>query len=297
MNVHQATDDFLLYLEIERNCSINTIRSYNLDFKALIAFMKQHDRPLELNELTSSLIRRFIQYEISQSKIAHSTIQRRISCLKSFSKYCIQEKWIEHDFMSAIIRPQREKKLPKTMKYDEAQGMLITLQHENYSSAKRDYVLICFVMYTGVRREELVSLSWKNLDFHDKVVRIDGKGKKQRLLPLHDDLIEKLKVYRISLRHEFQTEESPLFPNKQGQHLSTQGAHRIMKKALKLAALSKEYSLHKLRHTFATTLLNNDADLRTIQELLGHESLATTQIYTHTNMTRKREAISKITMK
>jgi site-specific recombinase XerD len=152
-------------------------------------------------------------------------------------------------------------------------------------------------MYTGVRREELVSLSWKNLDFHDKVVRIDGKGKKQRLLPLHDDLIEKLKVYRISLRHEFQTEESSLFPNKQGRHLSTQGAHRIMKKTLKLSALSKEYSLHKLRHTFATTLLNNDADLRTIQELLGHESLATTQIYTHTNMARKRDAVSKISMK
>ena len=296
MDLVQATDEFLLYLEVERNCSLHTIRSYELDLKSLVAFMKRHDRSLDLDQLHSTLIRRFIQYEISQTCVAHNTIQRRISCFKSFSKYCIQEKWIEHDFMSAIVRPQREKTLPKTMKYEEAQNMLKTLQFKEYRSAKRDYALISFVMYTGVRREELVRLKWRNLDFYDKIVRIDGKGKKQRLLPLHEELINQLKEYRGFLRSEYQQEDRPLFPNLQGEQMSTQGAHRIMKKALHLANLSKDFSLHKLRHTFATTLMRGKTDLRTIQELLGHESLASTQIYTHTDMDKKREAISKISM-
>lgn len=200
--------------------------------------MKKHDRPMDLLQLQPTLIRRFIQDAISNQGVAHETIHRKISCFKSFSKYCIR----------------------------------------SYRSSERDLLLITFVMYTGVRRQELVDLSWKDIDVQEKAVRVQGKGKKQRLLSLHDQLVDMLQKYRTTLPLSLQGDEQPLFPNKYGQRMSTQGAHRILKKAIGMAKLSKEHSLHKLRHTFATTLLKNKADLRTIQTLLGHESLASTQI-------------------
>lgn len=106
MDLYQAADEFLMYLEVERNCSRNTIKAYDLDLRSLINFMKKHDRPMDLLQLQPTLIRRFIQDAISNQGVAHETIQRKISCFKSFSKYCIQSKWIENDFMAAIIRPQ-----------------------------------------------------------------------------------------------------------------------------------------------------------------------------------------------
>lgn len=198
--------------------------------------------------------------------------------------------------MAAIIRPQREKRIPRTLKSDEAEKILQALKTASYRSSERDLLLIRFVMYTGVRRQELVDLSWRDIDFQEKVVRVQGKGKKQRLLPLHDQLVDMLQKYRASLPLSLQGDEQPLFPNKYGQRMSTQGAHRILKKALGMAKLSREHSLHKLRHTFATTLLKNKADLRTIQTLLGHESLASTQIYTHTDMDIMRRAVQTISI-
>lgn len=186
MDLYQAADEFLMYLEVERNCSRNTIKAYDLDLRSLINFMKKHDRPMDLLQLQPTLIRRFIQDAISNQGVAHETIQRKISCFKSFSKYCIQSKWIENDFMAAIIRPQWEKRIPRTLKSDEADKILQTLKTASYRSSERDLLLITFVMYTGVRRQELVDLSWKDIDVQEKAVRVQGKGKKQRLLPLHD---------------------------------------------------------------------------------------------------------------
>lgn len=297
MDLYQATDDFLMYLEIERNCSVNTLRSYDLDLRSLINFMKSHDRPLDLAHIQSPLIRRYIQFAVSHQHLAHETVQRKISCFKSFSKYCVQSGWIQTDFMAPIVRPQRERRLPKTLKFEEVQRILQTLEESSDPCAKRDFVLINFVMYTGVRRQELVDLSWKDIDFHEQTVRVQGKGRKQRLLPLHSSLGNMLSEYRDSLPMSQQSTESPLFPNRFGKRMSTQGAHRILKKALHMSQLPLDHSLHQLRHTFATTLLKNKTDLRTIQTLLGHESLATTQIYTHTDMTSMRDAIETIAVK
>lgn len=222
MDLYQATDDFWMYLEIERNCSVNTLRSYDLDLRSLINFMKSHDRPLDLTHIQSSLIRRYIQFAVSHQHLAHETVQRKISCFKSFSKYCVQSGWIQTDFMAPIARPQRERRLPKTLKFEEVQRILQTLETSPDPSAKRDYVLINFVMYTGVRRQELVDLSWKDIDFHEQTVRVQGKGKKQRILPLHSSLASMLSDYRDSLPMSQQDTESPLFPNRFGKRMSTQ---------------------------------------------------------------------------
>ncbi|WP_227936414.1 tyrosine-type recombinase/integrase [Alkalihalobacillus deserti] len=308
MHIQQAIDDFLLYLEVEQNYSANTVRSYDYDLTVFVQFLERHKRSMELDSLNPSLIRRYVQDQMMNHNTKPRTMQRRISTLKSFSKFCAKENVIQGDFMVGIKAPKSDSKLPTYMNMDELKKLFAYLEHDESGLARRNETMIKLLATTGMRRQELVDLTWEQIDFYNETIRIYGKGKKERLLPLHSIIIPLLKAHKESLK-EYQTHpKEPIFYNKNGQRLNPRGLHKIFKETLKKAGLPPtRFSLHHLRHTFSTLLLQgnkasesviddvtNDGykvDLKTLQELLGHESLATTQVYTHIDFDSKKKAI------
>ncbi len=295
MNIQQATDDFLMYLHVEKNYSPNTLKSYAFDLKLYTEFLLKHDRSVELCDLTPVTTRRFIQEQVIQYHIKPRTIQRRISALKSFCDYCIKEKYMEHNFTIGVQAPKSDKKLPVYMTLQELRQLFTYLENDTSKFATRNHVMFKLLATTGMRRQELVDLTWGQIDVENQTIRIFGKGRKERLLPLHPMVIPLLKAY-MNEREAFQLfSTEPVFLNKDKKKLDPRGLHKIFKDTLPKAGLPPQrFSLHHLRHTFATLLLqnkNNQVDIRILQELLGHESLSTTSIYTHVDFEQKKSAI------
>lgn len=315
MKIKHAMDEFLFYLEVEKNVSENTLRSYAYDLRVFLQFLEQMHGTLDLENIHSSTIRRFVQEQVIHKKTKPRTMNRRISCLKSFSKFCLKEHWISEDFMAGIPNPKMDKKLPVYMKIEELQQLFRHLENQKGKFALRNELIFKFMATTGMRRQELIDLNWENLDFQAKIVRIHGKGSKERIIPLHDDILPLFEKYRETLC-EFQLHASqPVFYSYKRTRLDPRGLHRIFKEELKKAGLPPtRFTLHHLRHTFASLLLQSQyvtsnantnshstqrkgaakVDLKTLQELLGHESLATTSIYTHIDFEHKRKAIDSL---
>ncbi len=308
MDLQHAVDDFLLYLKVEQNYSELTILSYEYDLTLFHQFLKRNNRSCDLQDLNRSVVRRFIQDQTMNAKMKPRTMQRRISALKSLSKYLLKEQFIDSDFMAGIKAPKSENKLPVYMNLQELKQLFASLEQTEHHLALRNEAMFKLLATTGMRRQEIVSLTWEQLDFFNETIRIYGKGKKERLLPLHTSVIPVLKRYKDSLQ-DYQTYSSEhVFLNHRGKPLNPRGLHVIFKEALKQAGLPPtRFSLHHLRHTFATLLLQQSkmetkdadgmpyikdkVDLKTLQELLGHESLATTEVYTHIDFESKKRAI------
>jgi site-specific recombinase XerD len=308
LQLQQAIDDFLLYLEIEQNYSPLTIRSYDYDLAVFRFFLQQHHRSTELDELTPSIVRRFIQDQMGHHNMKPRTMQRRISSLKSFSHYCLKEQWIPSDFMRGIKAPKSDHKLPVYLNLEQLKKLLHSLEQTESLLALRNETMFKLLATTGMRRQELVDLTWEQLDFYNETIRIYGKGKKERLLPLHAIMVPLLKRYQATLK-AYQTDPGErVFLNKYEKPFNPRGVHVTFKEVLKKAGLPPHrFSLHHLRHPFATLLLQQSkveslddkgqphvkdkVDLKTLQELLGHESLATTQVYTHIDFESKKKAI------
>jgi site-specific recombinase XerD len=197
--------------------------------------------------------------------------------------------------MAGIVPPKVPKRLPTYMKLEELQQLLRSLESETGPLALRNQLMFTLLATTGFRRQELVDLNWGHLDLENQTVRVLGKGNKERLLPFHPIVLPLFHTYRET-RQEFQRHPSqPVFLNRNGLRLDPRGLHLIFKQELKKAGLPPaRFSLLHLRHTFATLMLQNNAqkvDLRTLQELLGHENLTTVSVYTHVDFTTKKEAI------
>ncbi len=310
MHYQQAMDDFLLYLEVEQNYSSHTIKGYEFDLTIFREFLERHKRSTELEDLHPSLVRRFVQDQMMHKKVKPRTMQRRISSLKSFSKYCLKDHLITTDFMGGIKAPKSDTKLPVYMNMEELKKLFAFLEKDEHPLARRNEAMYKLLATTGMRRQEVVDLTWEQLDFYNETIRVFGKGKKERLLPLHSMMIPLLKAYKKAQK-DYQTHpKEPVFLNRNGKPLNPRGVHKIFKEVLKKAGLPPHrFSLHHMRHTFATLLLQQGSiqtkdpqgnitslpkekvDLRTLQELLGHESLATTQVYTHIDFEAKKKAI------
>lgn len=256
MNVQQAADDFLHYLEIEKNCSIETIRSYAYDLHCLVQFLRTSDRSLVLADVTSSTIRRFIQDQVLTHQVKPRTMQRRISCFKSFSKFCSKEHWINEDFMLGIQAPKADKKLPIYMRLSELQKFLSFLKTHEHPYALRNELMFKLLATTGMRRSELVGLTWVQIDLESNTILILGKGNKERLLPLHAMVIPLFQRYRESLLEERLHPDEPVFMSYRHKALDPRSLHRLFKELLSRAGLpAHRFSLHHLRHNFATLLL------------------------------------------
>ncbi|MEM1504392.1 tyrosine-type recombinase/integrase [Domibacillus sp. 8LH] len=295
MNFAQATDDFLMSLEVEKNYSKNTIVGYANDLRAYEDFLRSHKRSLELNDLTPSTSRRFIQDQVLNHNAKPRTLQRRISCLKSLSSFCLKERYMESDFMAGIQAPKSDKNLPVYMSLEELKKLFRFLEKDERPLAYRNNLLFKLLATSGMRRQELVDLTWEQVNLDNQTIRVFGKGKKERLLPMHMMVVPLFHRYKEHLGEHQLHDTEPVFLNKNGEKMTPHGLHVIFKDILLKAGLPpKRFSLHHLRHTFATLLLqqaDGKVDLKTLQELLGHKSLATTSMYTHIDFEQKKKAI------
>lgn len=229
---------------------------------------------------------------LNEKAYSKATIARKLATLRSFYKFLVKTNRVSSNPMTAIRTPKQDKKLPRFLEYGEVKRLLETPPTESWLGA-RDRAILETLYSTGIRVSELVSLNMDDIDFLSEVIHIRGKGKKERITPISSSALQAIQHYmefrnkRAQSNNHF--DARVLFVNKHGQRLSTRSVRRKMDKYLKMAGLDPAISPHTLRHSFATHMLNNGADLRSVQELLGHQSLSTTQVYTHLTTRKLKE--------
>lgn len=266
--------DFLSYLEVEANYSKNTINSYENDLNKFEEYYKNKD----LLKITSKDIEKYIQ---TLSDLAPTTVSHNISSLKTFYSYFLKQGRISNNPTDGIKSPKLGIHLPTYLTIDEVNKLLDIEVTDAFSS--RNKAILELMYATGLRISEVISLEFKNVDYDECIIRVMGKGSKERIVPVNDYAIKYLKEYIDNYRPELVKNEinNYIFLNNHGRMLTRQGIFKMIKNYAALKNIKKTIGPHTLRHTFATHLLENGADLRVIQELLGHSDISTTQIYTH----------------
>mgnify|MGYP002983003765 FL=1 len=266
--------DFLSYLEVEANYSKNTINSYENDLNKFEEYYKSKD----LLKITSKDIEKYIQ---TLSDLAPTTVSHNISSLKTFYSYFLKQVRISNNPTDGIKSPKLGIHLPTYLTIDEVNKLLDIEVTDAFSS--RNKAILELMYATGLRISEVISLEFKNVDYDECIIRVMGKGSKERIVPVNDYAIKYLKEYIDNYRPELVKNDinNYIFLNNHGRMLTRQGIFKMIKNYAALKNIKKTIGPHTLRHTFATHLLENGADLRVIQELLGHSDISTTQIYTH----------------
>jgi integrase/recombinase XerC len=230
---------------------------------------------------------------LNEKQYSKATIARKLATLRSFYKFLVKRNQLTSNPVVAVRTPKQDKKLPRFLDYEEIKKLLDTPSLENWLGA-RDRAIMETLYSTGIRVSELVALNMDDIDFLGEVVHIRGKGKKERIAPIGSSALQVIQHYMEYRNKRAQNnvnfDSKVLFVNKHGKRLSTRSVRRKMDKYLKMAGLDPAISPHTLRHSFATHMLNNGADLRSVQELLGHQSLSTTQVYTHLTTSKLKDA-------
>lgn len=280
--------DFLNYLRDQKNASLNTRHSYERDLDEFLQYVARYQADcLEggifvLERLNPLVLRCYLN--VLFQKNGASSIARKLSCLRSFFKYFVKKGLLTQNPAKVIHSPKVPKKLPKYLNVDEVNAMMAA----NFSEkkfGKRDRAMLEFLYSSGLRVSELVSLDIDHVDLEAGLVRVIGKGNKERIVPVGEKALAALREYLGERRHlGLVRETNSLFLNKNGTRLSVRSVQRLIVELTGRIGLNKEVTPHTLRHSFATHLLGAGADLRSIQELLGHESLSTTQKYTHVSI-------------
>ena len=269
-------NQFLNYLEFEQNYSSYTIKNYQIDLKEFKKFIQNKD--ISLIEYNN--IREYLLY-LFDKKYKKKTIARKISSLRSFFKYLYSENIIKNNPMTLISNPKLDKKLPKFLNFEEIEKIL-TIPDIKTPIGIRDSLILEMLYSTGIRVSELVNIKLNDINFYDRKIKILGKGNKERYVFFGQICFEKLNNYLQNSRPLLIKKETEyLFLNKRSDQLSDRSVRKIVDDIAKKAELKMNISPHVLRHTFATHMLNEGADLKSVQELLGHENLSTTSIYTH----------------
>lgn len=282
--------DFLSYLEVERRSSLRTLENYQ---HALLTFARQHSgpgTPCPWQTLTAEDFRRYL-FRFMKAEKGRATIRLHFAALRSFYKWLNQRRAWNHNPLLDVQLPKQEKKLPVVLTVTQIESMLILpLSQPKDKQApawapERDAAILELFYSTGMRLSELAGLDVADLDAYSETVRVFGKGRKQRLCPVGAPALEAVQRYR----QKASVHDGPLFLSKLRRRITTQSLADIVDKYWKLSGLPIHVTPHKFRHSFATHLLNNGADLRSVQSLLGHASLSTTQIYTHVSTQRMKE--------
>jgi len=291
---------FMTFLDLERGASRETIRSYQSDLRQFIAFCQSlphfSSNPMDPASVDSLTIRGYLGWLDEKGK-KKSSLARKLATLKSFYKFLTKEGWTEVNPAAHIRSPQQGERLPKVLTKDQA-NVLMEAPIGNPVTASRDKAILETLYSTGARVSELVGLNWDDVDLETGIVRLQGKGKKERVVPIGDLAVDAIQAYRGQLSHksmkgspskeampskasrEQRAGMFPLFKNNRGGRLSVRSVERMVKRSSQFLQ-GGAVTPHTLRHSFATHLLDEGADLRAIQEMLGHASLATTQKYTH----------------
>lgn len=277
--MNRYIDKFVAYLEIEKNYSKHTILNYRLDLEEFSLFVDQ--TPLaKIDYLT---LRRFFAH-LRTKQYRPRTLSRKLSSLRSFFKFLQREGLVKSNPAVLLMSPKLEKKLPNFLTEEEMQRFVEAPPLEE-TSGKRDRAILEMLYSTGIRVSELVGLDVNAVDLIGHIAKVAGKGKKERLVPVGEKALEAVKDY-LDTR---ESQSDALFLNKSGSRLSDRSVRHIVDKYIGIASLQSHISPHVLRHSFATHLLNRGADLRSVQELLGHVNLSTTQIYTHVTTDRLKK--------
>lgn len=289
--MHAFVDRFLRYLQIERNASELTIKSYAEDFGSLHEYLTDRiGNVTEPSQLGISELRGYVAY-LNECGYAKTTIARRLASLRSFFRYCQREKLVEGNPAKALRTPRVGRKLPHFLTTEQI-VRLLEAPPANESEGLRDRAILETFYSAGLRVAELVGLDMDDWDRDAQILHVFGKGKKERIAPLGQHATKALDRW-VAVRQPESTAppemRNALFLNRFGTRLTTRSVGRMLEKHLKLAGLDQITSPHTLRHTFATHLLDGGADLRAVQEMLGHKSLTTTQIYTHVSTQRLRD--------
>ncbi|MBE7685750.1 tyrosine recombinase [Tenacibaculum piscium] len=291
MNWQQATTDYINYLKIERGLSKNSIDGYSRDIKKLVLFVDTLENYSTPIDITSEIIKQFIY---DSGKNLNATSQARlISGLRSFFDYLIFEDYRKNNPTDLIESPNTTRKLPDTLEKEEIDNLInaIDLSHPQ---GERNKTIIETIFSCGLRVSELINLQLSDLFFNEGYIRVLGKGNKYRFVPIHSTTISRLNFYINDIRPAIipkEKEEDIIFLNRRGSRLSRQMIFMILKELAVKTNLKKSIGPHTLRHSFATYLLKNGADLRVIQQLLGHESITTTEIYVHLDTSYLKEVV------
>lgn len=292
----EACDRFLQYLRVERNASALTIKSYREDLAALGAYLTEaYEGNPPPPALVSTFDLRGYVSNLHEQGYAKSTIARRMASLRSFFRFGRRDGWCESNPAAPLRTPRRQRKLPHFLSSDEI-GQLLEAPPANQVAGLRDRAILETLYSAGLRVSELVGLNEGDLDFDAEILRVRGKGRKERLAPLGSyakGAVEAFLQRRTLSPRQKPGPEAPVFVNRFGNRLTTRSVGRMLEKYLKETGLDSRTSPHTLRHSFATHLLDRGADIRSVQELLGHKSLTTTQIYTHTSTAGLRAIYEK----
>lgn len=278
-------EDYINYLTIEKKLSVNTIASYSHDLSALLDYLNK--KSINTNSIKKEHITSFLSH-LRDDNISARTTARVITSLKGYFKYLMKENEIKNNPMENIDSPKIKKALPKVLTLEEVEKLLNFKLETEFDY--RNKAMLELLYATGLRVSELINLQLHDINIKNKVLRVIGKGDKERILPLGDYALSALNEYVNNYRSILQIKyiDEALFLNNHGKQITRQGFFKILKQIANEVGIKKEFSPHTLRHSFATHMINGGADLKTVQTLLGHSDISTTQIYTHiTNETIK----------
>jgi integrase/recombinase XerC len=286
----QASGQFLEYLQKEKGFSLHTIDAYKRDLSQFSDFIKKnYDESLSLEKIMEKRILRLFTHQLNAQKLKPRSIARHIATLKSFSRYCLKTKLLAVNAAKTLATPKLDKPLPQVLTMSQTAALTATAGNGPLALEQlRNRAIVELFYGSGIRLAELHGLAVGAIDRCSAVVRVLGKGRKERVVPLTALSLEYIKTY-LDARHAQDGPEAPLFANNKGARISRRQIERIVATALGAVSRQKKRSPHVLRHSFATHLMDNGADIRAVKELLGHSSLAATQIYTHVSKEHLRK--------
>ena len=271
---------FLRFLKEEKNYSELTIKNYDIDLNQFIDFlMLEYEKEFEAKSINKLHIRRFLQLLISQ-KLSKRSISRKLSSLRSFFNYLLLTEEIQKNPATLISNPKLDKRLPKFVQEDDIGELLESYEVKDFTSA-RDLAILELFYSSGIRLSELISLKYSDFNQSNSTVKVTGKGSKDRIIPISEKSMMRIDNYTTFRDKLPNIESSELFLTERGKKIYPVLVQRLIKKALSEVNANGKVSPHILRHSYATHMLDHGADLRAIKDLLGHENLSTTQVYTH----------------
>lgn len=294
---------FMLSLSTEKGFSVNTCRAYRHDLEEFVSFIensvflnksnRKNKGTFRADKIDSLIIRSYLA--LLHKKNKKSTIARKISTIRSFFKYLLKTGIVQNNPARWIRTPKQEKTIPVYLQVDEMFRLLDSIKTDSVKSL-RNRAIFETIYSTGIRVSELAGLNLPDIDFSQRLIRVLGKGNKERIVPIGNKAMDAITAYRKTLEKQpgfFNDDNNPVFLNLRNGRLTTRSIARILEKLVKDCALLMPVSPHAFRHSFATHMLDAGADLRVVQELLGHKSLSTTQIYTHVSLGRLMETYDK----
>ncbi len=288
MRKHTFIISFLSYLKHERRFSTHTIMAYENDLESFSQFLQQELGELNYSKVTHKHVRAWIVVLMNHDIVAKS-INRKISTLRSFYKFLLSRKEIESNPLTKVVGLKTPSRLPKFVDEKDIQKLFSEISYPDGFEGARDKLIMDLFYNTGIRLSELVNLKDASIDHHSANLKVLGKGNKERIIPLHNTLLQDVKNYQELRQNRFDSTYESFFLTDNGKTMYHKFVYRKVKFYLSLVTTSEKKSPHVLRHSFATHLMNHGAELNAVKELLGHASLAATQVYTHNTIQKLKD--------